>query len=456
MATTAPAQPPASASVEDKEPILILDDEKSILDILEQHLEGEGYPCAVTSSPKQALDWLRNGRYALLITDIKMPELSGIEVVQQLKSINEDVAIVVVTAMIEVTNAIQAMRAGADDYVLKPFNLSEISLSVARALEKRRLVMENRRYQRELESRVAAARGDLEAAYGELRKTKEYLENLIDSTLDGIITIDHEGRISFANRGAHRLLGFSDNEIFGASVDDLFVGGHEEVRYIRRVLGEDRPLQNYETELKHKGGRVIPVSMSISLVKGGEEKHPETLAICKDITEQKRLERELKEMTIRDSLTGLYNQRYFYDRLEAEIERAKRQQRPLSLLLVDIDNFKTYNDAHGHLEGDRVLQTVGQVITECTREHVDFGFRYGGDEFTVILPEAPETQAFQIAERIRETFEAKRFDMLTLSIGLMAYRPGHPLRKFIQFTDSMMYDAKRAGGNRVYVYDPEK
>lgn len=456
MATTAPAQPPASASVEDKEPILILDDEKSILDILEQHLEGEGYPCAVTSSPKQALDWLRNGRYALLITDIKMPELSGIEVVQQLKAINEDVAIVVVTAMIEVTNAIQAMRAGADDYVLKPFNLSEISLSVARALEKRRLVMENRRYQRELESRVAAARGDLEAAYGELRKTKEYLENLIDSTLDGIITIDHEGRISFANRGAHRLLGFSDNEILGASVDDLFVGGHEEVRYIRRVLGEDRPLQNYETELKHKGGRVIPVSMSISLVKGGEEKHPETLAICKDITEQKRLERELKEMTIRDSLTGLYNQRYFYDRLEAEIERAKRQQRPLSLLLVDIDNFKTYNDAHGHLEGDRVLQTVGQVITECTREHVDFGFRYGGDEFTVILPEAPETQAFQIAERIRETFEAKRFDMLTLSIGLMAYRPGHPLRKFIQFTDSMMYDAKRAGGNRVYVYDPEK
>jgi diguanylate cyclase (GGDEF)-like protein len=160
-------------------------------------------------------------------------------------------------------------------------------------------------------------------------------------------------------------------------------------------------------------------------------------------------------MSIKDSLTGLYNQRYFYDRLEAEIERARRQGHPLSLLLFDIDQFKTYNDCHGHLEGDRVLRTTGEVVLECTREHVDTGFRYGGDEFTVILPEADEQQASVIAERIRASFEAKRFDHLTLSVGLMSYKLGSSVRTFIRFTDAMMYDAKRSGGNRVYIYKQE-
>ena len=89
---------------------------------------------------------------------------------------------------------------------------------------------------------------------------------------------------------------------------------------------------------------------------------------------------------------------------------------------------------------------------ECTREHVDLGFRYGGDEFTIILPEAPEDQAHRIAERIRETFAEKHFDLLTLSVGLMTYQEGHTARSFIQFTDSMMYDAKRSGGNKVHIY----
>jgi diguanylate cyclase (GGDEF)-like protein len=98
---------------------------------------------------------------------------------------------------------------------------------------------------------------------------------------------------------------------------------------------------------------------------------------------------------------------------------------------------------------------VADVVRECTRDHVDIGFRYGGDEFTVILPEADETQARLIGERIRSGFEAHRFDHLTLSVGIMAYRDGYSLRSFIQFADTVMYDAKRAGGNRVYVYKPE-
>jgi len=437
-----------------RESILILDDEASILEILSQHLNGEHYRCRTTTSPVQALELLQREAFDLLVTDLKMPELDGMEVVKRAKAADNDLAIIVVTALIEVTRAIDALRAGADDYVLKPFNLGEISLAVGKALEKRSLVKENRKYQKDLESRVHEATQDLARINEELLSTKQYLENLIHSTVDAIITTDLSGIVEFVNEGVLHMLGYSREEFVGAPLADFYVGGVDEAAYVRRILRNDHPLQNYETEFRHKNGAAIPVNISVSLVKDTESHPASLLFICKDITEQKRLERELKEMSIKDSLSGLYNQRYFYDRLEAEIERARRQAHPLSLLLFDIDQFKAYNDCHGHLEGDKVLQEAGRVVMESTREHVDLGFRYGGDEFTVLLPEADEPQAFSIAERIRTTFRSRHFDHLTLSIGLMSYREAYSMRTFIQFADAMMYDAKRRGGDQVMVYRP--
>jgi len=155
-------------------------------------------------------------------------------------------------------------------------------------------------------------------------------------------------------------------------------------------------------------------------------------------------------------LTGLFNQRYFYERLTIEIERARRQNHPLSLLLFDVDHFKEYNDAHGHLAGDRVLQAIGAVVRESTRGYVDIGCRYGGDEFTIILPETGLEHARNIAERIRTSFEARQFGRCTLSVGLMTYRKDTTAESFIRFADEMMYLAKRSGGNRVYVFDQDK
>ncbi len=437
-----------------EERILVLDDEENITELLASYLRGREYDCDSTTSPFEALEMLKGCKYALLLTDLKMPKMNGIDVLRHAKEHDPDLAVVVVTALMEVTNAIQAMRMGADDYVLKPFNLSEISLSVSRALEKRRMAIENREYQEQLSSRVEAATENLAQVNQELRRTKQYLENLLDSSVDAIITIDLNGLLNFVNTGAVRMFGYSQDELIGFSAVKLFSNGEEEVRYIETILDQGRFLQNYEANLIRNDGQEIPVSMSISRVKGTEGENVATLAVCKDITEQRRLQQELQEMSIKDSLTSLYNQGHFYDRLKTEIERAKRQNHPLSLLLLDVDQFKSYNDSHGHLEGDKVLKTVGQVIRNCTRDHVDIGFRYGGDEFTVILPEAGEEQATVIAERIRKDFETYRFDHLTVSIGVMAYREIYSLRSFIQFTDAKMYDAKRSGGNRVRVYRP--
>ncbi|MCW5559616.1 MAG: response regulator, partial [Verrucomicrobiae bacterium] len=177
-----------------KQRILVLDDEASILELLKQHLEEEGYECESFTSAPSALAELKSNRYDLIITDLKMPEIHGIEVVVRAKELDPEVAVIVVTALMEVTNAIEAMRAGADDYLLKPFNLSEISLAVEKALDRRRLLIENRAYKRELESRVKEATADLERTNRELRSTQDYLESLLHSTVDAILTIDAQAR----------------------------------------------------------------------------------------------------------------------------------------------------------------------------------------------------------------------------------------------------------------------
>jgi diguanylate cyclase (GGDEF)-like protein/PAS domain S-box-containing protein len=432
--------------------ILILDDDPQILKVLSEFLVSEGYRCSTSDCSDDVIERLRTNDFDMLITDIQMPKCSGIEVTSKAKALNRDLSVVVMTGINEVGTAVQAMRAGADDYVLKPFDFSEISIAVSNGLEKRILIQKTRSHESELELRVKEATFKLKESNLKLFETKTYLDNLIDSTVDAIISVDTDEVITFANRGAQRMVGFKEEEITKMRLSLLLKGGVEECQYIRRVLRLDKPLQNYETELVHHNDSRVPVNISFSLVPNAQGEVVSMLAICKDITEQKRLQEELKEMTIRDGLTGLYNLRYFYERLETESERARRQEHTLSMLLIDVDQFKTYNDAHGHLEGDKVLQAVASVINECTREHVDMGFRYGGDEFTVILTEAQEEQALTIANRILETFEAKRFDLLTLSIGLMTYDKSYNAETLIKFTDSMMYDAKRSGGNRVYVY----
>jgi diguanylate cyclase (GGDEF)-like protein/PAS domain S-box-containing protein len=429
-----------------------LDDDPQILKVLSEFLQTEGFTITTSCSPEEILSELEGTKSTLLITDIYLPDWSGIDVARRAKEIDPDLAIVVMTGISEVAIAVQAMRVGADDYVLKPFDFSEISIAVHNAIEKRTLKLNAQAYEADLKSKVDEATGELKDKNSTLVETQTYLNNLIDSTVDAIVTIDLEDKIIFANRGAQRMLGFSENQLKNMRFSYLLKGGEEEFQYIRRVLRPDQPLQNYEAKLKHHNDNTIPVNISFSLVPDAQGEVVSIVAICKDITDQKRLEEELKELTIRDGMTGLYNVRFFYERLESEIERAIRQDHTISLLLIDIDKFKGYNDSHGHLEGDKVLKEVANVIMECTRDHVDLGFRYGGDEFMVILSEADESTSLKIAQRIRETFEAKHFDLLTLSIGLMMYQKEYSSRTFIQFTDSMMYDAKRSGGNRVYVY----
>jgi diguanylate cyclase (GGDEF)-like protein len=170
----------------------------------------------------------------------------------------------------------------------------------------------------------------------------------------------------------------------------------------------------------------------------------------KTLREKESLEEEVRRLSITDDLTGLYNHRHFFKTLEAELARLKRQKTSLSLLMFDLDNFKKYNDLFGHLEGDKVLKTVGEIVKNSIRANVDSGYRYGGDEFTVLLIGASADRAMTIAERIRASIEQGESHHITVSIGLSEYRDHFDLEGFVKSADDAMYRAKNGGGNRVY------
>ncbi|MEE8400142.1 MAG: GGDEF domain-containing protein [Desulfobacterales bacterium] len=168
-------------------------------------------------------------------------------------------------------------------------------------------------------------------------------------------------------------------------------------------------------------------------------------------------EERYKIQSITDELTQLYNSRHFYGELKKEIDRNVRHGGALSLVLLDIDDFKSYNDTYGHLEGDAVLSRLGKVIRSTTRQ-IDTGFRYGGEEFTVVLAETNIEQASIVAERIRKAFEAETFfpnsddaKHITMSLGVSEYAAGEKLESFVKRADEAMYVAKEQGKNRVHL-----
>ena len=167
--------------------------------------------------------------------------------------------------------------------------------------------------------------------------------------------------------------------------------------------------------------------------------------------------RSTEQMADIDSLTGAYNKRYFLLRLGDEMRKAKREHAPLSLLILDIDHFKHYNDANGHVEGDEVLKTVGRILTQSGRED-DVAVRYGGEEFIVLYPGASKEAAFQFAQALRQRIESHSFrhgerqplGRLTVSGGVATYpEDSQDGVALVRAADDALYEAKAAGRNRI-------
>ncbi|MBI4744673.1 MAG: GGDEF domain-containing protein [Actinobacteria bacterium] len=160
----------------------------------------------------------------------------------------------------------------------------------------------------------------------------------------------------------------------------------------------------------------------------------------------------LEKLLVTDDLTGLFNKRYFFEKIEEEMKRSKRSGNSFCLLFFDIDNFKTINDLRGHLIGDKILKTIGEIVNNNIRKYLDYGFRYGGDEFLIILSDADQSQAITVAERIRILVKKISFEKVSISLGLVESRKDYLPKTLINYADIAMYKAKSDGGDTISVY----
>jgi diguanylate cyclase (GGDEF)-like protein len=212
-----------------------------------------------------------------------------------------------------------------------------------------------------------------------------------------------------------------------------------------RLLREspDGRVRNHELKVKAAGGRLLHASMSASFLKDVRGRVIGTLGVAKDITDRVELEQRLREMTRTDDLTGLFNQRHFHDRLREEAGRAQRQKRALAMLLFDLDGFKQVNDRLGHLEGDRILRAFSSALSDNIRRDVDAAFRYGGDEFIVLLPETSAKGAARVARRVTQAAKAAlEKDGVSASWGAAELPRSGDVSALVREADAAMFAMK--------------
>ena len=287
--------------------------------------------------------------------------------------------------------------------------------------------------------------------------------NLIAACPDGIIGVDLRGTVVIFNAKAAALTRRNPEDVIGNLDIGQIYGNREQARQIKTALhaedyGGVGRLEGFETSIVDINNKTIPIRLSAALIiDNGNEVG--SIGFFHDRTNQMVMEGKLHKLSITDGLTNLFNQRHFHSCLADEIERVVRYNSPLSLISFDLDRFKDCNDRLGHLEGDNVLQRLGNLLNDTIRS-TDKGFRYGGDEFFILLPETNLDQAIIVAEKIClmfndswpfDTSRTAALSRVTLSMGVVQRKDETSVEALMKRADVAMYNAKNQGGNRIVV-----
>lgn len=297
---------------QERQNILCVDDEPGILNVLSEMIAEFGYKCDIANDGLEALEKLKNSSFSIVITDLVMPNLNGVDLIREIVKEYPDIDTIAITAYNTKYQYTDLIEIGASDFITKPFHINELQAKLNRIIRER------------------------------------------------------------------------------------------------------------------------------------------------------TLKAELTYLSMKDGLTNMNNRRSFDIRLREEVGRALRQQYNLFLMLFDIDKFKNYNDQYGHQEGDAVLMAMPDVIAESTRKNVDVGYRYGGDEFALIVPQANKKQCKEIANRLQKNYGHKNFTPTSLSIGIAKLEDngknknvGDNVANLIRQADEALYHCKRNGGDKIIFYKEE-
>lgn len=333
--------------------------------------------------------------------------------------------------------------------------------ALALALENSRrahaLQLANRRYKVEAERR--------EETEQRLRENRERLQlvlDLTDSSHDGLFIFDSGSReLLHMNQATYATLGYRPEqfaELLREDPEKLLPGFHRWLQQVREAQ-RDNLSRIFQRELIRRDGSRQPAEINTQLVELHGREY--LIAVSRDNSERLQLEDRLQRLSQQDGLTGLYNRRYFDQRLQAELRRLRRAGAPLTLLLLDIDHFKAYNDALGHLAGDDALRKVSAVLQDSLQREGDAACRYGGEEFAIILADTGLEGGEHVAARIHAGIAALELphpasplERLSLSIGLAVLDPVRDEQpgELIARCDQALYSAKHEGRNRTCLW----
>ncbi len=454
--------------------ILVVDDDPLNVKLLAHKLPKDQYEAITAYDGKTAIERARADIPDLILLDIMMPELNGYEVTEILKSDpdTKDIPIILVTALDGTEDKLRGLEAGADEFLNKPVNTAEL---LARVKSLLRLKL----YQDQLKSRTHSQ--TLVATSNEKDTPDRERVNLptiliVDDDEKDIRLIQgclqgEAYQVEQASSGEETLSRVLKEKIDLILLDILLPGmnGFEVVRRIREIEGAKNIqivaitcLEDMESKIKG-----IELGADDYLVKP-INKH-ELRVRVKALIKKKAYLDTLRDSyetavhsAITDQLTGLYNRAYFEHFLKLEIKRADRQKTPFSLLMIDIDDFKEYNDTYGHLVGDEILKALGNLIKNNVRE-IDMAARYGGEEFAIVSPNTDKDGAIVFGERMRKLVFDHSFlpdtvkpdKQLSISIGISVFpSEATTADEVIRKADIQLYRAKREGKNRIcYEYE---
>ncbi len=430
--------------------LAVVDDNKLELTYAADVLREAGHRVEAFSCAEDLLQQEDLNRFDVVVTDLVMDGMSGQKLLETLRQSKWNIEVIVSTMMSDADSAVRAMRAGAFDYLVKPINTDVLNLTVLRAMEKRRLLKQNIRLQRDLELALAGQRllrGDSPQVIAEttLAALCKYLRMDAGIVEAGQVAMS----VTHMDAGeAERVLQACMEQSNGTFAFCPVPSGleHMQALYCARIGHDDDSMRVVIGKPRQKN---LPDAEDIADANF-------LLSNAHNALVNERVFARARDEALRDSLTGLFNARYFEESLARAMSSGQFNDSALSVLFIDIDHFKEVNDRYGHLIGSKLLKELGKVLRHCVREN-DLVARFGGDEFVILLEGANAQWAEVVGERVRlavqeRPFLAREYKNLhvTVCVGVASFpEHGDDPRWICELADQAMYQGKKNQRNVV-------
>jgi len=448
--------------------VLVVDDLPANVKLLEARLSAEYFDVLTAYNGRDALAICERAECDIVLLDVMMPDMDGFEVCRRIKAnpTTHHIPVVMVTALDQPADRVRGLEAGADDFLTKP--VSDIALVArVRSLARLKMVTDDLRMRAVTSKEMGIQSPEYEAVNETGRQGRILVVDDRPSSYDRIVsTLAVEHTVDVEEDPSEALFHAAEGH-YDLLMISLGLENFDGLRLCSQVRSLERTrglpiLAVAEADNNTRLLRGLEIGVNDFLVRPIDKN--EMLARVRTQIKKKRYSERLRdsaqnaiEMAITDALTGLHNRRYMETHLTTLVEQAADRGKPIAVLVLDIDYFKSVNDSHGHDAGDDVLREFSLRVRKSIR-NIDLACRFGGEEFVIVMPETDMGVATMVAERLRRLVANEPFAIqdgtrllnVTISIGIAtAIGPTDTAAAILKRADQALYRAKRDGRNRV-------